>query len=141
MGLLQTLCLVKMDTVDGNKQAGAAGKQDQVKTNAADYASSPTAAGAGAAKNSCNSPYSAENNEGKMETEMKGECSILFSKSCILRVENYILNCKVYYFILAKFLFYDIILCHSHVKQIKFLRKGNTKFDLISSYHANYNLT
>lgn len=69
MGLLQTLCLVKMDSVDGNKHAGAAGKQDPVKTNAADCTSSPTA----------------EDNESKMETEMKGECreagqdKILFS--------------------------------------------------------------
>lgn len=77
MGLLQTLCLVKMDNVDGNKQTGAAGKQDGVKMNAADSDSSP----AGAATNSCNHP----NSTVKTETEMKGEnrealvvsCSIL----------------------------------------------------------------
>ncbi|XP_070761803.1 pannexin-1-like [Enoplosus armatus] len=71
LGLLQTLCLVKMDSVDGNKPAGAAGKQDQVKMNAADPASTPTAANAGAAKNSCNRPNSAAANDSKMETEMK----------------------------------------------------------------------
>ncbi len=70
MGLLQTLCLVKMDTVDGSKPAGAAGKRDQVKTNAADSASSPTVANDGAA-NSCNRPNS--DADSKMETEMKGE--------------------------------------------------------------------
>ncbi|KAM9359619.1 pannexin-1-like [Symphorus nematophorus] len=60
MGLLQTLCLVKMDSVDGNRATGAAGKQDQVKANAVDSASSPTGTKAGATKNSC-----------KNETEMK----------------------------------------------------------------------
>lgn len=67
MGLLQTLCLVKMDNVDGNKQTGAAGKQDRVKTNAADSDSSP----AGAATNSCSHPNSTV--DIKTETEMKGE--------------------------------------------------------------------
>ncbi|XP_078103176.1 pannexin-1-like [Sander vitreus] len=66
MGLLQTLCPVKMDSVDGRKPTGAAGKQDQVKTNAADSAGSPTAP-----KNSCESPNSSEDNDSKMETEMK----------------------------------------------------------------------
>lgn len=67
MGLLQTLCLVKMDNVDGNKQTGAAGKQDRVKTNAADSDSSP----AGAATNSCSHPNTTV--DIKTETEMKGE--------------------------------------------------------------------
>lgn len=67
MGLLQTLCLVKMDNVDGNKQTGAAGKQDRVKTNTADSVSSP----AGAATNSCSHPNSTV--DIKTETEMKGE--------------------------------------------------------------------
>ncbi|XP_044059266.1 pannexin-1-like isoform X1 [Siniperca chuatsi] len=71
MGLLQTLCLVKMDSVDGNKPTGAAGKQDQVKTNAADSASSPSVANTGAANNSCNRLNSAATNDSKMETEMK----------------------------------------------------------------------
>ncbi|TDH15404.1 hypothetical protein EPR50_G00030620 [Perca flavescens] len=66
MGLLQTLCPVKMDSVDGKKPTGAAGKQDQVKTNAGDPAGSPTAP-----KNSCESPNSSEDNDSKMETEMK----------------------------------------------------------------------
>lgn len=53
MGLLQTLCLVKTDSVDGRKPAG---KQEEVKTNAADSASSKH-------------PNSAADN--KTETEMK----------------------------------------------------------------------
>lgn len=57
MGLLQTLCLVKMDTVDGKKPSSAARKPDEVKTNAAESAS-------------CNHPNSATDN--KVETEMKG---------------------------------------------------------------------
>lgn len=69
MGLLQTLCLVKMDSVDG-KLAGVAGKQDQVKTNAAAAA----AANAGAANNRCNSSNSASDNCSRVVTEMKGEC-------------------------------------------------------------------
>lgn len=68
MGLLQTLCLVKMDSVDGNKRHGAAGKRDHVNMNEGDCAGSPTAA-----KNSCNHPNSAADNDSKMETEMKGE--------------------------------------------------------------------
>ena len=68
MGLLQTLCLVKMDNVDGNKRHGAAGKQDRVNMNEGDGAGSPRAA-----KNSRNHPNSAADNDSKMETEMKGE--------------------------------------------------------------------
>ena len=75
MGLLQTLCLVKMDVVDGNKAAGAAGKQDQVKTNADEPAGGPAVTDAGATKNSCNRTNSAAENKCKNETEMKGECS------------------------------------------------------------------
>ncbi|XP_070685629.1 pannexin-1-like [Pempheris klunzingeri] len=71
MGLLQTLCLVKMDSVDGIKPTAAAGKQDQAKTSVVDSASCPTAAAAGAAKNSCNRLNSAAENDHKMETEMK----------------------------------------------------------------------
>ncbi|XP_067451654.1 pannexin-1-like [Thunnus thynnus] len=71
LGLLQTLCLVKMDSVDGVKPGGVAGKRDQVKTNAADSSSSPAAANAGAAANCCNSPSSATDNCSRMETEMK----------------------------------------------------------------------
>ncbi|CAJ1064862.1 pannexin-1-like [Xyrichtys novacula] len=48
MGLLQTLCLVKMDTVDGKRPPSSAGKQDQVQTNNTDYASSSQAADTGA---------------------------------------------------------------------------------------------
>lgn len=70
MGLLQTLCLVKMDGVDGRKPAGAAEKQEQVKTNAADSASGPND---GAANNSCSRPNSTAGTDSKTETEMKGE--------------------------------------------------------------------
>ncbi|XP_068572765.1 pannexin-1-like [Cebidichthys violaceus] len=73
MSLLQTLCLVKMDSVDGRKPAGAAGKQDQVKTNVSESAGSPAAA-----KNSWRSPNSAAGNkDGKTETEMKELTSLL----------------------------------------------------------------
>ncbi|XP_038549592.1 pannexin-1-like [Micropterus salmoides] len=68
--LLQTLCPVKMDSVDGKTPTGAAGKQDQV-TNAEDSASSLTEANAEAAKNSCSCPDSATTNDSKMVTEMK----------------------------------------------------------------------
>ncbi|KAK2846517.1 hypothetical protein Q5P01_009516 [Channa striata] len=68
ISLLQTLYLVKMDSVDG-KHRTAAGKPDQVKTTEA------TAASAKAAKNSCNHP-----NDGKSETEMK-ELSPLLPQS------------------------------------------------------------
>ncbi|XP_049432500.1 pannexin-1-like [Epinephelus fuscoguttatus] len=88
MGLLQTLCLVKMDSVDANKSSGAAGKQDQVKTKATDSAASSTAANVGAAKNSCNRPKSAADNDSKIETEMKelspllpGNCDVTGSRS------------------------------------------------------------
>lgn len=66
MGLLQTLCLVKMDTVDGIKPTGAAAKPDQGKTNTAESPSSSTVT-----KNSCKHPNSAAD-DSKMETEMKG---------------------------------------------------------------------
>lgn len=88
MGLLQTLCLVKMDSVDANKPSGAAGKQDQVKTKAAGSAASPTAANTGAAKNSCNRPKLTADNFICMETEMKelspllpGNCDVTGNKS------------------------------------------------------------
>lgn len=71
MGLLQTLCLVKMDSVDGMKLTGAAGKQDETKTNASNSASSPTVTSAGAAKNSRNRPNSIADNDRKTDTEMK----------------------------------------------------------------------
>ncbi|CAN9493028.1 unnamed protein product [Ophioblennius macclurei] len=63
MGLLQTLCLVKMDTLDGGK--AAAEKQDRVKmdpNNAAD---------AQAANNSHTHLNSSRTNNSSMETEMK----------------------------------------------------------------------
>ncbi|XP_069004396.1 pannexin-1-like [Embiotoca jacksoni] len=61
LGLLQTLCLVKMDGVDGNKPAAAAGKQDQTKPNAAEK----------------KSPNSAVENNSRMETEMTEVISLL----------------------------------------------------------------
>ncbi|XP_072248119.1 pannexin-1-like [Leuresthes tenuis] len=60
IGLLQTLCLVKMDGVDGGKTVA---RLDQVKTNATD-----AAANDGAAKTS---QKSAAGNNTHMETEMK----------------------------------------------------------------------
>ncbi|XP_034557662.1 pannexin-1-like [Notolabrus celidotus] len=71
MGLLQTLCLVKMDTVDGFKPPGAAGKPDQVKTNNTDSASSSAAANAGAAQRNPNHEKSAAEDSSRIETEMK----------------------------------------------------------------------
>ncbi|XP_068604996.1 pannexin-1-like [Brachionichthys hirsutus] len=61
MGLLQTLCLVKMDNLDGVKRAGAAGKQDQEKI--AGSASGITEPEDEAEKKSLN--------DNKTETEMK----------------------------------------------------------------------
>ncbi|KAL6115659.1 uncharacterized protein ACO6RY_00456 [Pungitius sinensis] len=72
--LLQTLCLVKVDSVDGRKPAGAAGKQDQVKTKAAD------------SKNSCGRPNSsAGDKDGRTGTEMK-ELSPLIGEGETLRL-------------------------------------------------------
>ncbi|XP_028275142.1 pannexin-1-like [Parambassis ranga] len=64
LGLLQTLCTVKMDSVDGNKPTAAAAKLDQVIMNTTE-----TAAGAGAAHNSCSE--STTGNDRRTETEMK----------------------------------------------------------------------
>lgn len=72
MGLLQTLCLVKMDTVDGKKSFSTAGKHDQEKLSAADTASSPTQTHTEAARNDCKSLNPAKD-DSKIETEMKGE--------------------------------------------------------------------
>uniref|UniRef100_G3PIQ8 Pannexin n=1 Tax=Gasterosteus aculeatus aculeatus TaxID=481459 RepID=G3PIQ8_GASAC len=72
--LLQTLCLVKMDSVDGRKPADAAGKQDQVKTKAAD------------SKNSHGRPNSsAGDKDCRTGTEMK-ELSPLISEGEALRL-------------------------------------------------------
>ncbi|TNN77791.1 Pannexin-1 [Liparis tanakae] len=66
MGLLQTLCLVKMDSVDGRKPAGAAVKPEEGKMNSADSAGSSTAV-----ENSRSHPISAEGNkDGRMEKEL-----------------------------------------------------------------------
>ncbi|XP_041850723.1 pannexin-1-like [Melanotaenia boesemani] len=66
MGLLQTLCLVKMDSVDGRKATAAEEKPDQVTINASD-----AAANEGADKNGVDWPNSATGNETKMEMELK----------------------------------------------------------------------
>ncbi|KAM8903909.1 LOW QUALITY PROTEIN: pannexin-1-like [Spinachia spinachia] len=73
MGLLQT-CLVKMDSVDGRKPAGAAGKQDQVKTKVVD------------SNNSRGCPNaSAGDKDGRTGTEMK-ELSPLIGEGEALRL-------------------------------------------------------
>lgn len=66
MGLLQTLCLVKMDTVDGRKAFSTAGKQPVKAGAAADCH-------AGAASNDCRSLERPVGNDHRLETEMKGE--------------------------------------------------------------------
>ncbi|MEQ2201363.1 hypothetical protein XENOCAPTIV_011314 [Xenoophorus captivus] len=63
VGLLQTLCLVKMDTVDGKRSTA---KLDQVKMNAAGGAAND-----GAALNNLSRPNSTSGNDIKMETEMQ----------------------------------------------------------------------
>lgn len=68
MGLLQTLCLVKMDTMDGN---AAAGKQAPAKPGAAEPAGSSSAQNAEGAKNGADRPNSDKRD--KVETEMKGK--------------------------------------------------------------------
>ncbi|KAK5869204.1 hypothetical protein PBY51_010152 [Eleginops maclovinus] len=75
MGLLQTLYLVKMDTVDGNKQGGAATKQDSVRTGVENSGSSPSAA------NSSTHPNSSADNHSKTATEMK-ELTPLLPGNC-----------------------------------------------------------
>lgn len=68
MGLLQTLCLVKMDTMDGK---AAAGKQAAAKPRAAEHAGSSSAQNAGGAENGADRPNSDKRD--KVETEMKGK--------------------------------------------------------------------
>lgn len=76
MGLLQTLCLVKMDTVDGKKPVSAAAEKKQPARGgaAADVGGgySPYHSGAAAA-NDCRSPEPPEGNDHRPDTEMKGE--------------------------------------------------------------------
>lgn len=70
MGLLQTLCLVKMDTVDGKKPLSAAEKKQPLKAGAAaDIGQYHT----GAATNDRRSLEPPEGNDHRLETEMKGE--------------------------------------------------------------------
>lgn len=64
MGLLQTLCLVKMDSVDGNAAA-----KKQGPATPAGSPSAPT--GAGAAQNMEDGPKS-DLDQDRVETEMKG---------------------------------------------------------------------
>lgn len=70
MGLLQTLCLVKMDTVDGKT---AAKKQGPAKPRGADPARSSAAPNAEAAENMDDSPSSDTDKPDKVETEMRGK--------------------------------------------------------------------
>lgn len=69
MGLLQTLCLVKMDTVDGNK---AANKQVPAKPSAAEPARSSSGQKAEGAENCSDSRNSDTDKQDQVETEMKG---------------------------------------------------------------------
>ncbi|XP_069389929.1 pannexin-1-like [Paralichthys olivaceus] len=79
MGLLQTLYLVKMDGVDGNKST-APGKQDEVKTNAAASGNSPTATDTEEHKNNCNRLI--------LETEMKELSPLLPGNSDVTGSRN-----------------------------------------------------
>ncbi|XP_058490577.1 pannexin-1-like isoform X2 [Solea solea] len=81
MGLLQTLCLVKMDAVDGNKPTEAAGKQDQLKSKAAESVNSPTAANNREAKNNSSRPDLTRENDCKTGTEMKELTPLLLQNS------------------------------------------------------------
>lgn len=67
MGLLQTLCLVKTDVVDGNKAGSTAGKKDQSKTNT----DNPRPANTGPISTGGTTPASLTDQ--MMGTEMKGE--------------------------------------------------------------------
>lgn len=70
MGLLQTLCLVKMDTVDGNT---AAKKQAAAKTNDTDPGRSSSAPNEEAAESMDGGPNLDTDRRDKVETEMKGK--------------------------------------------------------------------
>ncbi|KAM6932933.1 pannexin-1a [Xenentodon cancila] len=67
IGLLQTLCLVKLDNVDGRKSSTDARKLDEVKIDDADAAASDGAA----TKNNLRCMNSATGNNAKTETQMK----------------------------------------------------------------------
>lgn len=69
LGLLQTLCLVKMDTVDGN---AAAKKQAQAKPRAPDPPRSSSAPNAEAAESRDDSAAPDTDKQDKEGTEMKG---------------------------------------------------------------------
>ncbi|KAG7479233.1 hypothetical protein JOB18_021320 [Solea senegalensis] len=81
MGLLQTLCLVKMDAVDGNKPSSAAGEQDQLKSKAAESVNSPTATNNREAKNNSSRPDLTSDNDSKTGTEMKELTPLLLQNS------------------------------------------------------------
>lgn len=72
MGLLQTLCLVKMDNTDGNTPTAAAAKQDQV-----DGAEDDAAAGS---KN----PEAAAGNKVEMKGETRPEAAPQASQKNVL---------------------------------------------------------
>uniref|UniRef100_A0A665T1K0 Pannexin-1-like n=1 Tax=Echeneis naucrates TaxID=173247 RepID=A0A665T1K0_ECHNA len=79
MGLLQTLCPVKMDSVDGYKR-----KLDQVKASSVGSVSSATEGNAGAAQNSINHPNSAACDNSKMQMEMKELTPLLTENSAAM---------------------------------------------------------
>lgn len=87
MGLLQTLCLVKMDVVDGAKPSGAAGRPDQIKPNTSDPAGGPKASVA-AAQNSHNHQKPAEDNSSTIETEMKELAPLLSENTDVTGSRN-----------------------------------------------------
>nr|XP_020479190.1 pannexin-1-like [Monopterus albus] len=71
MDLLQTLYLVKTDTVDG-KPTGATGKQekqDEIKTAGGDCAGGPAAGNARTAENGCN--HTTSDTDNNVETELR----------------------------------------------------------------------
>ncbi|KAM4627938.1 pannexin-1-like [Polymixia lowei] len=70
MGLLQTLCLVKTDTVDGSKARSAAGKRDRDKPNP-NPNGSPGAASAEPEKTSDDGTNSESLKDKSLETEMR----------------------------------------------------------------------
>lgn len=78
MGLLQTLCLVKMDTMDGNN---AASKQVPAKPRTTEPARSSSGQKAEGAENCSDSPNSDTDKQDQAETEMKGEQRRYTSKS------------------------------------------------------------
>lgn len=70
MGLLQTLCLVKMDTVDGNTAVRKQAAAQPIDTDPGRSSSAPSEK---AAESADGSPNSGADRRDKVETEMKGK--------------------------------------------------------------------